>query len=485
MDWVIRRLETGFSFLFDREVIHKKIWLAASWLAVLLIGGAYLWGVFMSWGRFNYAFADWQQITGPRLAILKHAVMSWQLPLHISNTYTLFNVTDRFLAIPDQILSPQILLLRFMSIQTFVIIDILLLYTAGFLGLLWFMRRYSLSLIAFTVLFLLFNFNGHILAHYAVGHFTWGGYFLFPWFAALTIRLVEGEKGWGWVAKMALLLAALELQGSFHHFVWCLFFLGFLALTQRKTFLTVLGSLVFGVLVNMARLLPPALIYKQFDNSFLAGYQNLTDILNSLISILAPGEKTLVPMMTQPIQRWELTLYVGLVGAFFLFFFGVYRWITHIDRRSPYRLLLFPIAGTLLLSFDSIYRWVRALQIPLLDGERVASRIISLPFVFILLFAAIEFQRWLDQAMVKDRLWGYLTVVGLVIGAHDLWQNDKAWRILQIGPTFKQWGFNQKSYYLTNHSDPAYTNALWIGLGVSLTSLALVLLLAWLKRDKG
>ncbi len=115
-------------------------------------------------------------------AFLRDAVRSGELPLHISDPATLGGITDRFLAIPDEILSPQVYLLRFISIGRFVFVDVAILYTIGFFGLLWLRRRFSLSLFTFTILFLLFDFNGHILAHYCIGHVTWGGYFLFPWF---------------------------------------------------------------------------------------------------------------------------------------------------------------------------------------------------------------------------------------------------------------------------------------------------------------
>ena len=108
-------------------------------------------------------------------------------------------------ALPDVILSPQVLLLKWLSVGSFVLVDTWLMILLGWIGLLRLRRRFSLSLLSFTWLSLLFYFNGHILSHYAVGHVTWGGYFLLSWFAELVFSLIDGEKGAVWEAKMALL----------------------------------------------------------------------------------------------------------------------------------------------------------------------------------------------------------------------------------------------------------------------------------------
>ena len=131
----------------------------------LWAGGVFLWGKFLNWGDIPFDWLDWAEINAPRTAFLKDAVTKGVLPLHMPDSSALRGVTDRFMSIPDALLSPQILLLRFMDVGTFFLVDTLLLYTIGMFGLLWFRRRYSLSLASFSALFLLFNFNGHILAH--------------------------------------------------------------------------------------------------------------------------------------------------------------------------------------------------------------------------------------------------------------------------------------------------------------------------------
>ena len=133
-------------------------------------------------------------------------------------------------------------------------------------------RRFELSLLAFTILFTLFNFNGHILAHASVGHATWGGYFLFAGFAVLIFDLLEGQANWRWVAKVVFLSALILLQGSYHQFIYVLFFLGLLALSVPHLFWWLAATMGFAILVSMVRILPAALLIGEFSNYFIAGY---------------------------------------------------------------------------------------------------------------------------------------------------------------------------------------------------------------------
>jgi hypothetical protein len=481
LDLFFSSLDRWFKQFFEPGKQNSRgRWVTLAWLFGLYLAGILLWGYFLNWGGMDFTVHDWGEITGPRLFFLQDAVRSGQLPLHISDPFALGGVTDRFLSIPDEILSPQVFLLRFMSVGRFVFVDVCLLYSLGFLGLLWLRRRFSLSFFAVTILFLLFNFNGHILAHYSIGHATWGGYFLFPWFAVLVFNLIGGERGWGWVAKISLLLFAIFLQGSFHQYVWTLLFLGFLAFSNRKNFLTIFWGIVFSILTSMARILPPVLLVSYYANTnqYLAGYLSLSDIWASMVTVLDYGSSARTTLNTQPVRIWELTLYTGLIGGVFLLYFGIFRWLKGNKGSFLYKELAVPVFGMLILSLDSVYRIVRLIPIPLLAGERVASRIISLPFVFVLILAVIELQRWLDQA---NRSTSGLRIGALglmIIACHDLWENFYTWSVLYVATTSEHIEFAESRWLVKNHSDPLYLHAIEAGCLVSFLSIVLVLFLA-------
>ena len=94
--------------------------------------GIVVWGSFLNWGAFQFDRHDWTQ-EGPRYAFLRQALLEGQLPLHIQSQLA---ATDRFLALPDAVTAPQVVLLRWLHPAQFVLINTLLLYTLGFIGLL-------------------------------------------------------------------------------------------------------------------------------------------------------------------------------------------------------------------------------------------------------------------------------------------------------------------------------------------------------------
>ena len=473
--------------VFRDSKFHRTRWFTWTWLVALYLAGVVLWGYFFSWGNFNLTFRDWAYITGPRLAILRDALIQGIPPLHISDSYALEEISDRFLAIPDQILSPQVILLRFLPIESlgrFVVGNVLLLYSLGYAGLLFLRRRFSLSLLPFTILFVLFNFNGHILAHLAIGHATWGGYFLFPWFAIFVFQLVEGERGWTWITKMALLMVAIILQGSFHQFVWALIFLTLLAVAKREYFLTVSGGALFAVLISLFRLLPPVILLGQFDNEFFSGYPTLADLWQSLVTIYPTDTKLSYAWIGTSIGYWEFNLYIGLAGAIFLIYFGIWRWLRARDDHFGFQSLALPVLGLVVLSIGRIFEILRHAPIPLLDGERVSSRIISLPFVFILIFAVIFFKDCLDRPHRNLTLVYLIIGSALIINLNDLWQNYRIWRVAEVVRHLQEAGFVPLDWIVANHPDPPYLGLILAGAFLSLVSLGILLFFTWRSRHR-
>ncbi len=474
-----RRLVTA---LFVPQTERRDRWLNLIVLAVLFLAGAVVWVYFFNRGNIAFMAHDWHEITGPRLAFLRDAVTRELFPLHISDNRTLGFVTDRYFAIPDAFVSPQIFLLHYMDIGHFVLFDVLFMYTLGFLGLLWLKRRFSLSLYAFSALFLLFNFNGNLLAHFGVGHFTWGGYFLLPWFVGLVFQLFDGDRSWTWVAKVAGILFVILLQGAYHQFIWSLILLALIGFFNWKLALPVLKAGLFSGLLAAVRLLPPALELGNFNNTYIAGYPSITTLLDSLVSYYPPGIRLKIGAMRFPLGYWELTMYIGLAGLAFLAIYGLVYWLRTRDGASYFKRLALPMVVISLLSFDRFYYLVRFIPIPLLNGERVSSRIIIIPFLFLLLLAVIGFQRWIgEQRVTIPRALMFL--MALLVGAHDLMENLRAWNVFTASNAFvDQFAFTPGAYYVANHPDTPYILILSIGASISLASLVCLLILVWREK---
>ena len=441
-------------------------WLNAVWLAALYLAGLVHWGYFFNWGKVPSNLHDWTQ-TIPYFNFLRKAALHNWLPLHIGSALV---GTDRYIARPDTLLSPQAYLLRFISPGPFMLVNTLILFTAGCVGLLLLRKRYHLAPAAFGALFLLFNFNGHITAHLAVGHSEWVGYFLLPFFVLLVLKLVEGEKtGWGWVLGVALTMLFLFLQGAFHFLLWCLIFLAGLGIFYPKYFKPAALAIFFSGLLNLVRILPPALEFLKGGPAFISGFTSVTDMLSALVVLHAPSEALSGPFNALP--GWETDTYLGFIGAALLVYFGIYQtW----RRGDQLKVLFAPALVLVFFSIGKVYLVINRLPVPLVDSERVPSRFLILPVVVLVTLGCIQLQRFLDErsnAGWREKVF-FLTLLALL--GHDLLQHSRIWRVSKMITLFTPERVHTSARVI-NHPDPAYFTALGVGLAGSVITLIYLL----------
>ena len=365
-------------------------WLNPVWQAVLYLIGILHWCLFLNWGKVPFDLHDWTQ-TGAYFSFLRQAFLTNQLPLHIGSALA---ETDRYLAQPETLISPQAYLLRFLEPGLFTLVNFLILYTVGFIGLMLLQKRYKLAPLAFSVLFLLYNFNGQITAHYAVGHREWTGYFFLPFFVLLLLQVLEGAKpGWKWILFVSLTMFAMMLQGAFHFVIWCgIFLLAWGLFSPRKYLVPALLAILFSLLLSLFRLLPPAIQYFGAGKAFISGFPTVTDLFAAMVVLKYPAEALAGPFKS--LGWWELDSYIGLIGLCFLVFYGVYQtW----RKGSGSKSLLAPIAVVTFLSIGQIYSVINHLPLPLADSERISSRFFILPLVVLVILASIHFQEHMNR----------------------------------------------------------------------------------------
>jgi hypothetical protein len=107
---------------------------------------------------------------------------------------------------------------------------------------------------------------------------------------------------------------------------------------------------------------------------------------------------------------------------------------------------------------------------------------ISLPFVFILIFAVTHFQDWLDQAQRNASLRYLVVSAAVIIGLNDVWQNYRIWRVAEAAPSFKEEIFDPRAWKVINHADPVYLGLILAGAALSLVSLGVLLYFTWRSR---
>ena len=471
-----------FSFFTDpvceKKQKHFRIFFLALLFIVVLIG----WGIFLNWGDIPFDFHDWAEVNAPRLAFMKDAVTKGELPLHMPDSSALRGVTDRYMALPDMILSPQVLLLRWMSVGTFVLVHTWLMIGLGYWGLLRLKKRFDLSLLSFTWIVLLYFFNGHMLSHYAVGHVTWGGAFLLSWFAELVFSLIEGEqKSAVWEAEMAFLLFFIFLQGSFHQFVWCVIFLGFTAISNWKLLLPILRSGIAAGFLSAVRIIPPAMQMGAFDDDFLGGYRTPVQLVNAFVKIIVPADSLNQAKTGAVLGWWEFDIYTGFAGLA-LIGLGLLTWALLRNRDLGFPALLCPVAVLSIFSIRNVYMIMRFFRIPLFSGERVSSRFLLLPFLFILITGICALQRFIREKQFSAA-GNILFTLLLVPAVFELWKHLNTWKVTEAVKGFPYTYTDLSIKVVANHPDRPYTTALLAGLIITLLT-AVVLILRATPRKK-
>jgi hypothetical protein len=468
--------------LFGTARGARASWLARVWMAGLFAAGLVGWSYVMGWGGAALDFHDWADINVPRLLYLQNALAAGEWPLHMSGTAALHDVTDRFLTLPDVITTPQTLLLLAMPVQTFVLVDVLLWYAAGFYGLVLLRRRFDWSLIVFSGVFLLFLFNGHILAHYSVGHFTWASYFLFPFVCLSIFRFLDGDASWRNAGTLAGVMFVMVLAGGQHHMTWVLLLLALLVPFCWPRAWWLVAAAISAGLLSAVRLLPPVLELDSFRSAGLVadviGYPSLTHLVGALIVLRreTPAFNEALPgnIWFYDSAFYEFNVYIGVAGLALLVF-GVYRWLR--DDAPVYRPLIVPAIAMTALSLGSVYRIVRMTQLPMLEAERYSARMFSLPLAFFIFIAAIAIDRYLKQAALS--VW-HRAIAGAAVFfvAIDIGASGRLWRLRISSGLFGPMPFDPGIAAVAHREDPAYTTIILAGLAITvITALVLLVLI--------
>ncbi len=475
---ILPRLSDWFTSLIEAFFIPGQGWISRVlnpiWMVLLYLFGILHWSLFLNWGKVPFDLHDWTQ-AGAYLSFLRQAFMTNQLPLQIGSTLV---ATDRYLALPQTLISPQAYLLRFLEPGVFTLLNLLILYSAGYFGLLLLRRRYSLAPLAFTVLFVLFNFNGQITAHYAVGHLEWTGYFFLPFFILLLLKILDGEKAdWKWVLCIASIFFLMAIQGAFHFVLWCWIFLLAWGLFHPKNYLMpAIKAILFSLPLCLVRFLPPAVEFLGGGKNFVSGFPTVTDLFAAMIVLKYPVEA--ISKSFSSLGWWEVDSYIGLIGLVFVIGFGVYQtWHRGADKVS----LLAPTAVLIFLSIGQIYAVINHLPIPLLDSERISSRFFILPLAVLITLGSIQLQELLVRIGVRSITERIFSLGVLILLVHDLFQHSRIWRVSNMVQLFTSTPVDIQSKVI-HHPDPLYFGALTVGAACTLLTFVVLIFLTLRER---
>ncbi len=441
--------------------------LAGIFLLLVFLGGVTHWVYFFHGGQMTFQANDWPKEYS-YYTVLQQSVKELRLPFHMDHP---FQGTYRFLANPEVVLSPQVILLRWLSVGQFVLANTLIMYTLFFIGCLLIMRKFDLPPFAFLVMVLLAGFNGYITAHLAAGHSMWNGFFLLPFFALLLIELVSQKPTVGIVIKLSLVLFGMFLQGSFHMVVWCWMFLVFLAAASWRLIKPVLGVLGGSLVLAAVRLIPTLMTFSGFSFPYISGYPDLHMLWDALTE-LRTIDTTHLGGFFGTLGWQEYDAYIGLAGVMFVLVFGIVYRLKKGEEWDAFRFqpLDVPIILLTFLSVNYSFAVLAKLNLPLVAGERVASRFIIIPLTMLIILGGLRFGQFLPK--VSRSIGAKVLLVALfldlvtAIGLHSY-----NWRISRMENSYPK-VLVDMAYHILDVPDPGYVAGFWVG--VVITSLGLV-----------
>jgi len=405
--------------IFNNKPKAKKTYFIL--LSLLFLLGFYHWCNIFNFGNISYQSGDWTK-QYKYYVVLKEFVTTGQVPYHVSEK---FQTTDRFMGNPEIDFSPQILLLRFISVKSYFIVNLMLFYMIGFIGCLLIKKRFKLTLFTFALLFTLFNFNGYITSHFTGGHYMWLTYFFFPFFFLLVMDLYQGTNPVRTWILLAGVMFAVYLNAAPHTYIWLMLFLVFFAIFNKNSRKYIFYVILANAGLLAFRILPNAVTYADHMGTRAMGYFSLGNLLEALTVI-----RNMQYYPDGSRYAWcEYDMYVDVLGLAAVSFFGIWlsiskKWKDSIANFKP---LYLPLMALFLLSLGRFYRIITTIPIPLFNSENVTSRFIIVPAFALFMFTAVRMDAFLPK--LKSGYTKTLAVFALVFLMTSLFTHSNIWNV--------------------------------------------------------
>ena len=361
----------------------------------LYAGGLAYWYFFYFRGAPSITHGDWlkEQLY---LDTIRMALQMGRVPWLWEEAF--YHGVTFFMANAEVAYTPDVLLLPFISNNTYFYLHQCIFFTIGFYSLNRIAKEIQLGTLSYLFLYLVFNFNGYITSHISEGHFQWTGYYLIPAFLYALYKRTEIFVSFSRSDVVAgLILGLLFCNGSFHIVAWLSLFTLMFFLFQFHGWGRLLLILGVGYGIGLFRIIP-ALLY--FPPSAIqgiqSGYTDLILLLNALTQLRGHGYGE-----TTVMGWWEYSLYVGFSG-FFILICGTYAGLQkQFQRQTINWPWIIATALIFLLALGNTWGILSTLRLPFGTIERVSTRFIVIPFLICAIFSAYVLNDFLTKKRSK------------------------------------------------------------------------------------
>lgn len=466
--------------------------------------GVLFWAWFLFAGEVNYLADDWP-LTYQRFAVIKMGLEEGRWPFYASlfpqelvSGIFYYVQEGRFLADVNLMTTPHAIFLRWFTVPQFFLFHVALLTLAGHYGLCAIRRRFPTSSVSFLLVFLLYFFGGYFSSKISIGHLINAGFFLWSWALYLAWCLFESSKNedrsgsWKLVCFVSLLLWVVLMQGSFHIFFHMLLFFSVCLIFSRKAAIYFLSANVLGILLGCYRIIPAYFLdgHAQTIRKVHAGLGGWLPAMGSSHSGLIPEfwisglvESLAVlrgPRFLNAQVYWEWDAFIGwsglvllILGTFHLLRTKKMDWsFSNSHTKMTLTVSVF-LVFSVHMFYSLLFQYVLA-PIGFPVGERVPSRFIIIPLLFMILVSCYGFDLWLQELNQKMRRWiAAITLFAVTtsLGAHAwLWLASRTTSTYPLdersGTVFD--GLVLDAVLIEKVVEPHYLQILFLGLGISL-----------------
>lgn len=444
-------------------------------LVLLLLGiGFFHWGYLFRMGDISYKSHDWTK-QYKYYTVLKEYVTTGNVPYHISEK---FQTTDRFMGNPEIDFSPQILLLKFISVQDYFVVNLFLFYIICFVGCWLFKTRFNLSFFSFAVLFVFFSFNGYITAHFVMGHYMWITCFFMPFYFYLLFDLFQGKNPTRTWILLALVMVLVYLNAAPHTYVWLLVFLILIAVFNFDKAKYVFYIMLANIFLLFFRIIPNALTYYDHLGTRVMGYFSFGNLIEAFTVVHDAAYRPTAGKY----HWWEYDAYIDVLGLAIIAFFGVFLSISkkHKDKNVNFNFLYLPLIALFVLSLGHFYRLITTVPIPLLNSENVTTRFIIVLMAALFIISAVRIEQYLPK--LKTALSKTLAFLGLTYLITSLFTHSYVWNVRNIDKLYADANIDL-SIKIVERYDPLYKFLVDYSPVISVIALIVILWMFFKAKD--
>lgn len=295
---------------------------------------------------------------------------------------------------------PLNILLKYISISTFIKVNLFFHYCLGTVGLYLIFKKFNISFKLLPLAVIIALLNGNFYAHFYIGHYGWISYLLLPIYYAVYLNR---EKSYFYPLLMGAILSLVYYQGGQHIMIWFLILTAILVIydiAEKRNFYSALKMILIIAasfsLLSAAKLIPSNFLYGQTydqDSPVLGGFKYLQDAYYCLTN--GCFSDTVGPNYPWVLKWWEKYSYVGQLPILIYLF---YIFLPFKKRSAKERALLLTGILFLLFSINQVWYYLSHFShSTVLISQRHPSRFIIM-FIFSL---SILVPLWLNNLIDK------------------------------------------------------------------------------------